>query len=459
MSSVPAAAGATPPTRVRYVVLVLLALAPMSAYLTRGLGAFTTTLTEEFHVSSKVMGDVLAGFALGYFFFQVPGGMLANAFGTRTVLSLLGLAWSSCALWGSVARTPDELYWSRFALGFAQAGLVPCCAKAVADWFPLARRGLVSAVLAGSMQLGNILATGLSASLLSVASWRLLLQSYAVFGIVWAVVFLLWFRNRPEEHGGVNAAERELIAAGRAPIAAGTASEAASDWKRLTLAICLRGSLWAYFLQAVFRAYGYEFFASWCPAYLEKAHGAEKTTAGQLAAWPIAAFGAGSLLGGVVVDTILKRTRSRWLSRCGSAIFGLGVCAGCFALATLLDDVILVTAVLSAGCLFAALSGPAAWAAGIDMGGRHTAVIFGVMNMIGCIGPYLCDKQVGRLFDHIEESDANWDLVLWLFAGINAAAAVLWVFVDPRRPVEESRSADSPETEAREETDRENHPD
>jgi MFS transporter, ACS family, D-galactonate transporter len=451
MSTVPAAAGATPPTRVRYVVLVLLALAPMSAYLTRGMGAFTTTLTEEFHVSSKVIGDVIAGFALGYFFFQVPGGMLANRFGTRTVLSLIGLTWSLCALWGSVARTPDELYWSRVALGFTQAGLVPCCAKAAADWFPLARRGLVSAVLTGSMQLGGILATGLSASLLSVASWRLLLQSYAVFGIVWAVVFLLWFRNRPEEHGGVNAAERQLIAAERTTPAMSPGTEGPHDRMRLVLAACLSGSLWGYFLQAVFRAYGYEFFASWCPAYLEKAHGVGKTTAGQLAAWPIAAFGAGSLLGGIVVDALLTRTHSRWLSRCGSAILGLSVCAGCFALATLLDDVILVTVVLSVGCLFAALSGPATWAAGIDIGGRHTAVIFGVMNMIGNIGPYLCDKQVGRLFDHIEASDASWDLVLWLFAGINAAAAVLWIFVDPRRSIEEA-------TGAREETDSENHP-
>ncbi|HKB39929.1 MAG TPA: MFS transporter [Gemmataceae bacterium] len=450
MSTVPSAAGATPPTRVRYVVLVLLALAPMSAYLTRGMGAFTTTLMEEFHVSSEVMGGVLAGFALGYFF-QVPGGMLANAFGTRTVLSLIGLTWSVCALWGSKAQTPDELYWSRVGLGLAQGGLVPCCAKAVADWFPLARRGLVSAVLTGSMQLGGILALGLSASLLEVASWRLLVQCYAVFGIVWAVVFLLWFRNRPEEHGSVNAAERELIAAGRAPITAGTANEGATDWKRLTLAICLRGSLWAYFLQALFRAYGYEFFASWCPAYLEKAHGVGKTRAGQLGAWPIAAFGAGSLLGGLVVDALLTRTRNRWLSRCGSAILGLVVCAGCFALATLIEDVILVTVVLSVGCLFAALSGPATWAAGIDIGGRHTAVIFGVMNTIGNIGPYLSNQHVGSLFEHIKRSGASWDLVLWLFVGINAAAAVLWVFVDPRHSIEES-------TGAREERDSENHP-
>src|SRR5262249_51193329 len=146
-------------------------------YLTRGLGAFTTTIAEEFDVRYEVMGDVIAGFTVGYFLFQVPGGLLANALGSRVVLSFFGLAWSLCAVWGSEARSPTELYWSRVAMGFVQAGLVPCCAKVAADWFPITSRGMVSAVLTGSMQLGGILATGLSASFLETAGWRRLLQT------------------------------------------------------------------------------------------------------------------------------------------------------------------------------------------------------------------------------------------------------------------------------------------
>ena len=43
----------TAPTRVRYVVLVLLALAPTCAYLTRIISAFNTTLAAEFHISMQ----------------------------------------------------------------------------------------------------------------------------------------------------------------------------------------------------------------------------------------------------------------------------------------------------------------------------------------------------------------------------------------------------------------------
>jgi nitrate/nitrite transporter NarK len=71
----------------------------------------------------------------------------------------------------------------------------------------------------------------------------------------------------------------------------------------------------------------------------------------------------------------------------------------------------------------------------MDLGGRHTAVLFGVMNMAGNVGAYFCPRNVGRLFDHIEATSGNWTTVLWLFAGINTAAALAWVFVNPRRGV------------------------
>src|SRR5262245_25531851 len=131
--------GGKPATRVRYLVLALLALAPASAYMTRIISAFNTTLAEQFHVSNETIGDVLAAFALGYFVFQVPGGMLASAYGVRVVLPAMSLAWGLCALWSSAAQSATDLYYSRVALGVAQAGLVPCCAKVIADWFPLAR--------------------------------------------------------------------------------------------------------------------------------------------------------------------------------------------------------------------------------------------------------------------------------------------------------------------------------
>jgi nitrate/nitrite transporter NarK len=192
-------------------------------------------------------------------------------------------------------------------------------------------------------------------------------------------------------------------------------------------------SVWAYCIQAFFRAYGYEFFTTWCPAFLENAYHLSKEQAGELTTWPLLAFGVGGVLGGVIVDALLSRSGSRWISRSGTAIVGLVVCALCMAAATQVGSPFLVAALLSVGCLFASLAGPATWAAGMDLGGPYTPVLFGVMNMIGNIGSYFCPIQVGRLFDHIEQTSGDWNLVLWLFVAIHAAGAVAWVFVNPPR--------------------------
>ncbi|MGE5192434.1 MAG: MFS transporter [Deltaproteobacteria bacterium] len=428
------------PTRVRYLVLALLALAPASAYLTRVISAANTTIAAEFHASDKVMGEVMAAFALGYFVSQIPGGFLASSWGVRRTLPLISLAWSLCALLSSLARSPEELQLARVAIGVAQAGLVPCCAQTLSEWFPVARRGLASSVMAGAMQLGGITATELTARLLGPLGWRGALQLYSVTGAAWAVVFFLWFRNRPDEHRQVNSAEQQLIAAGsgseRAPAGAKTTAHSSfREWWRLSLRLGASLSVWAFFVQAVFRAYAYEFFTTWCPAFLEKAYGVDKLESAWLTTWPLWSLGIGSLVSGYLVDAVMVRTGSRWLSRSGLACCGLALCGACFAGATWIGEPRLAMVVIAAGALVASVGGPATWAAAMDLGGRRAAVLAGAMNMMGNIGAYYCPKQVGILFQSIENSGGNWNLVLWLFAGVNFVGALAWIFVNPRRPV------------------------
>ena len=81
------------------------------------------------------------------------------------------------------------------------------------------------------------------------------------------------------------------------------------------------------------------------------------------------------------------------------------------------------------------LAMPPSWDACMDIGGKYAGTVSGSMNMMGNIGAYLCPKQVGTLFQSIESGSGNWNLVLWLFAGVNLACALSWLFVNPRRPV------------------------
>ena len=48
-------------------------------------------------------------------------------------------------------------------------------------------------------------------------NWRTIMYLCAVPGVVWAIVFYYWFRDRPEKHRGVNAAELEVIRGDEVP--------------------------------------------------------------------------------------------------------------------------------------------------------------------------------------------------------------------------------------------------
>ena len=141
----------------------------------------------------------------------------------------------------------------------------------------------------------------------------------------------------------------------------------------------------------------------------------------------------------MVVDSVYRRTGSQFLSRSGAAICGMSISGLSFLAAIWVRDPVWVVIVISAGALFSSLGNPATWAAAMDLGGRYTPIVVGVMNMAGTMGAYFCPKQVGVLFDYIHATGGTrWDLVLLLFAGVNLATALLWVFVNPRRSLDEA---------------------
>jgi len=420
------------PSRVRLGVLALVALAATNAYMTRSLGAANTTIGREMEISDTEMGTVLGAFNLGYLLCQIPGGLAASFLGVRRTLALSAAAWSACTIAASFSQTAAHMSLARTALGVAQAALVPCIAKVVADWFPVSRRGLTSAVIAAAMQLGSIAASGLTAMLLEPLGWRTTLQLYAVVGIAWSGMFWWWFRDSPGQHGQVNEAERACIAAGRS--ADDTASPTAPALLGWPLVGAMVGSLsfWAFCAQAYCRAYAYELFSTWFAPLLEKGYGVDVETAGQLASLPTTAILVGSLIAGMVVDRIFQVTQRRYLSRSGSAIVGMLLSGLAFLAVIPIQNPRTLVLIVSVGAVCSALANPATWATAMDLGGRYTAVLMAVMNMVGSLGAFHCPRQVGALFDHVAaRGDARWDLVLWLFAGINLAAAVAWLLVLP----------------------------
>jgi MFS family permease len=410
---------------VRFVVLAALCLAAALAYVPRScIGVAEGDIRAGLGLSKDKMGWVISAFFITYAVFQIPTGWLGHVWGTRRALTLCAAGWSVASGLAGLALGMPLLLLTRLGMGGAQAGLFPCATSSVARWLPQRRWALASGLLGSFMQVGGALAVVLTGLLLGPLGWRWLFALYAVPGLAWAVWFFVWFRDRPEDHPGVNAAELALIRGPR-PQPAGEAPERpeATPWKALFTSPvmgCICG-------QQFFRAAGYVFYTSWFPTFLKEARHVGTAEAGVLTSLPLWAFMIGSPVGGLVSDWVLARTGSRRLSRQGVSVVSQLACALLIVCACFLDDPWPAVLVIAAGSFCSSFAGACAYTITIDMGGRHVAPVFSTMNMAGNVGAV----AFPLLTPSLVEATGSWDLVLFLFAGLYLAAALCWLPFNP----------------------------
>ncbi len=320
---------------------------------------------------------------------------------------------------------------AQLIMGVAQAGVFPAACNSIGQWMPLAQRTLGCGVFTAGMQIGAIIASWSVGVLILEFDWRWIFVAFSMPGILWALGFVSWFRERPELTPAVNLQELELIRAGRdtRDVNANDVNPpvADDDWAGL-LKIARRPSMLWLCGQQICRASGYMFFASWFPTFLQKTRDVSVAESGYLQGLVFAGTLTGCIFGGILTDWIWRRTGGLRLSRSGVGAAALGACSILILAAWFVQNAELAVALLTLGSFFAALAGPAAFAATIDIGGSRVPQVFGLMNMVGNFAAAACPVVVGKLF----EVTADWDLVLLLFAGVYFTGAICWIFVNPQ---------------------------
>lgn len=424
-----------PPTRGRYKVLGLLTLAAALAYLSRNaVGVAESTIREDLGLTLQQSGWFMGTFFWSYAILQVPSGTLAQQRGTRFALTLFAAAWSLAAVFIGIAPGLWLLLAAQLTMGAAQAGAFPASCLSISHWIPLARRSFSCGVLSMGMQVGAISASLLTGPLILLIDWRPAFVIYAIPGFLWALVFWRYFRDDPAESPLVNESELSFITEHHLTDPEDVEQET-SHLKKKTVPwklILTRPVIWLVCAQQMCRAAGYMFFASWFPTFLQETRGVSVEDSGYLQALVFSGTMAGALCGGLLTDWIWRKTKSLRMSRSGVGATFLTGCACLILAAWFVESTLLAVSLLAVGALFAALAGPSAYCAAIDIGGEHVPQVFGLMNMMGNLAAAACPILVAELFDRT----SDWTLVLLVFALIYLVGAVCWLFIDPRNKIE-----------------------
>jgi sugar phosphate permease len=419
-----------PAGTVRFQVLGAFALLAGLTYFDRICMAMAIApIRREMGLNDFEVGVVFSAFTLGYAIFEVPAGRLGDAIGPRKVLARVVLWWSMfTALTGWVGGFVALLV-VRFAFGAGEAGAFPNMARALTRWYPPRQRGRAQGVLWMTSRVGGALAPPLTAWLMWRVSWRFTFLVYGLFGLAWTAPFWSWYRDEPDEHPSVSAAERKWLRSWRP--AKPEPEHKDAPWRLIFRNL----SIWGLAGATFWSAFGWYFYITRLPEYLEKVRGFSTESSAWLSGVPLALGIFGCYFGGWVSDRLVILLGStRWARRSVGA-FGMALASVLFLLAISATNPTHTILLMGLASFCNDLPQSLVWAASMDLGERHAGSVSGIVSTTSALGALFSPILFGTMIHH------GWG---WTPALVSAGAAFLlstvcWLVVDPSRPLEEVR--------------------
>jgi len=408
-------------TRVRYSIVALALVLNLVSYTDRVcISVAAPKIRAEFGYSPTQMGFVFSIFSLAYFLFLTPWGVVADRRGSRGLVPMAIFWWSVFTALTAAAWNFVSLLVIRFVFGSLEAALSPAVASAFTRWIPVSERSTAFGAFSSGGRIGGTIAPPLAALLVLRFGWRSAFLTFAALGVVWALVWWFWYRDRPQDHPLVSQQELELIQAGR-PV-----SQEAAPAPRWGMLLRSRPLL---SLLAV--AFGYtfmwQFYITWFPTYLMEKRGFTLAQAGSYAGLPFLFGLIGNALGGWVTDRISRRFGIR------AGRLSLGFAALILSAALLLSGVLhpgrntaAVLLALAAG--FGDMVLGACWASAVEIGGKSAGAVSGLMNSASNFGGFVSPVLMGWVFDVWKD----WNSVLFAAVAANVISAFLWLGTQPR---------------------------
>lgn len=421
---------------VRWKVLGLIVLASCIAYILRSsISVLTPYISDDLDVSLVQLGIVMSAFSLGYAIFQFPGGVLGDRIGARRAMTLIALSSGALAIcnWlapGSFGFSANVIVsylaviW--FLIGASQAPLFPVLtAGTVSNWFPIGGWGVPNGLTSFGLGLGAAATAPVFVWLIEAFGWRQACLTIAPLFFILAALWWWYVRDFPSQHSAVTQKELDLIDKGRLPpdeqVHPGIWKTVLKDRNILLITI-------AYFMSN----YVFYTFMWWFFSYLIKDSGFDEKAASFFVAgnWIIGSVGA--LIGGFMFDWSIKQWGLRFGGRLVPAI-ALTVCALLLLLSQVVQQPMLIIAMLSIAYGLQQLTEAPFWGATIAVSGRHAAAAGGVMNTGGNLPGILVGLSSPLLAQVF-----GWSAVIISSAIFAIISAAIWMFIRADEPMEDA---------------------
>jgi MFS transporter, ACS family, hexuronate transporter len=394
--------------RWRWIICGLLFFATTFNYIDRQvISLLKPTLQQQLHWNELDYAHIILMFQLAYALGYLVMGPIIDRLGTRRGYTLAAIIWSFAAMAHAGVRSVVGFGEARFALGLGEGGSFPASIKAVSEWFPQKERALATAIFNSGTNLGPIIVPLIIPWITIRYGWRWCFIVTGLLNLVWIVPWLLIYRS-PDTHKDVSPAELAYIHSDPPE------SMAKIPWIKLLP----HRQLWAIAFGKFLTDPVWWLFLFWIPDFLAKTHGLNLFSLELPLVVIYAGATVGSLLGGWLSGSLLKRGWS-----CNAARKTVMLLSACGA-------VPIVFAAHASNLWFAiailtlSTASHQAWSANLftlssDMFPRRAvASVTGIIGTIGSCGGMLIAEVVGYLL----QKTGSYTLIFVIAAGAYLAA-------------------------------------
>lgn len=183
------------------------------AYLDRanyGFGA-AAGLAEDLNITPGVSSLLGALFFLGYFFFQVPGGIYAEKHSAKRLIFWSLLLWGVLAAATGMVHNIALLAAIRFLLGVAESVVMPAMLIFLSHWFTKAERSRANTFLFLGNPITVLWMSILSGYLVNAVGWRGMFIIEGAPAILWAVIWWVIYADRPRDASWLTEGEKQAV--------------------------------------------------------------------------------------------------------------------------------------------------------------------------------------------------------------------------------------------------------
>jgi sugar phosphate permease len=392
------------------------------AYLDRanyGFGA-AAGLAATLHITGKDASLLSALFFLGYFAFQLPGAMFARKRSASWLVFAALVAWGLLAALTGVLRQFWLLALDRFLLGVAESCIFPAMLLLLTRWFTRAERSRANTILILGNPVTVIWMSAITGFLIQDFGWQKTFILEGVPSILWAVVWILFVRDKPSE------------ARWMTPEAAALLEKRLSGEQMSVPPIgavrdaLLRPDVLLLSAQYFFWSIGVYGFVLWLPTILRQGGALSMANTGLLSACPYVFAVLLMLLVSHISDKTLKRESLIWplLLIAAVALFGS------FLFAQKSFTIAFICLIVGGGCMYAPY-GPFFAIVPERVTRNVAAEVIALINSCGALGAFFGSYFVGWF----QAATGNPRAGYLLMSLSLAVSAILMLFLFEAQPV------------------------